>query len=67
MNSEATTQLIQTLTYILIPIIIAIFALIGFLVYLHSKENNAKREKENAARQIDFAESDSNSRASRVY
>lgn len=51
MNSEATTQLIQTLTYILIPIIIAIFALIGFLVYLHFKENNAKREKENAGRQ----------------
>lgn len=46
MNSEATTQLIQMLTYILIPIIIAIFALIGFLVYLHFKENNSKKEKE---------------------
>lgn len=46
MNSEATTQLIQTLTYILIPIILAIFALVGFLVYLHFKENNSKKEKE---------------------
>lgn len=46
MNSETTTQLIQMLTYILIPIIIAIFALIGFLVYLHFKENNSKKEKE---------------------
>ena len=36
MNSQATTQLIQTLTYVLIPIIIAIFALVGFLVYLYS-------------------------------
>lgn len=30
MNSEATAQLIQMLTYILIPIILAIFALVGF-------------------------------------
>ena len=46
MNSEATAQLIQMLTYILIPIILAIFALVGFLVYLHFKENNSKKEKE---------------------
>ena len=46
MNSQATTQLIQTLTYVLIPIILAIFALVGFLVYLHFKENNSKKEKE---------------------
>lgn len=46
MNSEATAQLIQMLTYILIPIILAIFALVGFLLYLHFKENNSKKEKE---------------------
>lgn len=46
MNSETTAQLIQMLTYILIPIILAIFALVGFLVYLHFKENNSKKEKE---------------------
>lgn len=47
MNSQATTQLIQTLTYVLIPIIIAIFALVGFLVYLYFKENKNKKEKQN--------------------
>ena len=46
MNSQATTQLIQTLTYVLIPIIIAIFALVGFLVYLYFKENKNKKEKQ---------------------
>ena len=46
MNSQATTQLIQTLTYVLITIIIAIFALVGFLVYLYFKENKNKKEKQ---------------------
>ena len=46
MNSQATTQVIQTLTYVLIPIIIAIFALVGFLVYLYFKENKNKKEKQ---------------------
>ena len=46
MSSEGATQLIQTLTYILIPIIIAIFALVGFLVYLYFKENKNKKEKQ---------------------
>ena len=46
MNSQATTQLIQKLTYVLIPIIIAIFALVGFLVYLYFKENKNKKEKQ---------------------
>ena len=38
MNSDTTTQLIQMLVYILIPIVIAVFGLIGFLVYLFFKE-----------------------------
>ncbi len=42
MNSDTSTQLIQMLTYILVPIVIAVVALIGFLVYLYIKE---KREK----------------------
>ena len=48
MSSEGTTQLIQTLTYILIPIIIAIFALIGFFTYLYFKEKNSKKEKQDS-------------------
>ena len=45
MNNDATTQLIQTLMYILIPIIIAVIALIGFLVYMYLKEK--KEENSN--------------------
>ena len=48
MSSEGATQLIQTLTYILIPIIIAIFALIGFFTYLYFKEKNSKKEKQDS-------------------
>lgn len=52
MDSQSTTQLIQMLTYALIPVIIAIFALIGFLVYLHVKENKAKKEKQSESEPI---------------
>ena len=45
MGSQEKTQLIQMLAYILIPIVIAIFALIGFWVYLYFKEKNAKENK----------------------
>ena len=48
MSSEGATQLIQTLTYILIPIIISIFALIGFFTYLYFKEKNSKKEKQDS-------------------
>ena len=49
MDSQSITQLIKMLTYILIPIVIAVFGLIGFLVYIHFKEKNKKeiKEKEN--------------------
>ncbi len=50
MNSDTTTQLIQMLVYILIPIVIAVFGLIGFLVYLFFKEKSQKNsEKTNIA------------------
>ena len=45
MNSQATQQLIEMLLYILIPVVIAIFALIGFLVYLHLKEKTPQKNK----------------------
>lgn len=45
MDSQAKVQLIQKLAYILIPVVIAIFALIGFLVYLHFKEKEPKKNK----------------------
>lgn len=46
MNSDTTTQLIQMLVYILIPIIIAVFGLIGFLVYFFFKEKSQKNSEE---------------------
>lgn len=46
MNSDTTTQLIQMLVYILIPIVIAVFGLIGFLVYLFFKEKSQKNSEE---------------------
>ena len=45
MDSQTKVELIQLLTYILIPVVIAIFALIAFLVYLHHKEKMAKENK----------------------
>ena len=38
MDSQSITKLIQLLIYILVPVVIAIFILIGFLVYLRLKE-----------------------------
>ena len=45
MSSESTTKLIQLLTYILIPIIIAVFCLIFFLVFNYFKEKKLKDDK----------------------
>ena len=47
MNSETTAQLIKLLTYILIPIVIAVFGMIGFLVYFIFKEKLNKNEEKN--------------------
>lgn len=46
MNSQATTQLIQILTCILIPIIFVIFALIIFLLYVFFKDKNKSEKNE---------------------
>ena len=35
MNSGTTIQLIKMLTFILIPVVLAVIALVGFLVYLY--------------------------------
>ena len=47
MDSGSTAQLIKLLTYILIPIVIAVFGMIGFLVYFLFKEKSNKNEVEN--------------------
>ena len=47
MNSEITIKLIQLLTYILIPIVIAVFGMIGFLAYFLFKEKSKKNEEKN--------------------
>lgn len=50
MDNGSTTQLIKLLVIILIPIIIAVFGLIIFLIYIHLKEKNAqKKEKQEEA------------------
>lgn len=46
MDSQAKTELIQMLACILIPIIIAIIALVVFLIYLHFKEKNGEKKKD---------------------
>ena len=47
MDSGSTAQLIKLLTYILIPIVIALFGMIGFLVYFIFKEKSNKNEEKN--------------------
>lgn len=47
MDSGSTAQLIKLLTYILIPIVIAVFGMIGFLVYFLFKEKSNKNEEKN--------------------
>ena len=48
MDSQSKEQLIQILVYILIPIVICLFALIVFLIYMHFKEKqkNARKKEE---------------------
>lgn len=45
MGSQAKVQLIEMLIYILIPVVLAIFGLIGFLLYLYFKDKKAKDMK----------------------
>ena len=47
MDSGSTAQLIKLLTYILIPIVIAVFGMIGFLAYFLFKEKSKKNEEKN--------------------
>lgn len=46
MDSQSATQLIQIFSYILIPILIAVFGLIGFLIYIFLKEKKVNEESE---------------------
>lgn len=43
MDSQSKLELVNMLTYILIPIMLVIFALIGYLVYAYSKNKNKKQ------------------------
>lgn len=60
MDSQSTTQLIEMLIYILIPIVIAIFGLIGFLIYLHFKDNNKIEEKETKGQTVKAGSNNTN-------
>ena len=67
MNSQATQQLIEMLLYILIPIVIAIFGLVGFLVYLHFKEKNPKKAKNKTSTSSNEIESVSSSNKQSIF
>lgn len=43
MDSQSKLELVNMLTYILIPIMLVIFALIGYLVYAYSKNKNKEQ------------------------
>lgn len=47
MSSDSSIQIMRMLIYLLIPIIFAVFALIGFLVYQHMKEKKQQEKTEN--------------------
>ena len=64
MNSDSTVQVIKMLTYILIPIIIAVFAMVGFLVYLFYKEKSKKDQKENIKEQSDTTKQNNSNKQS---
>ncbi len=53
MDSEAKLQLIQLLTYVLIPVIILIIVLIGFLLYIHFKNKFKTSSKKSNKNKID--------------
>lgn len=56
MDSQSKIQLIKLLLYILIPILIAILILSGFLIYVYLKDKKAKNERnqENTGRKTDY-------------
>lgn len=60
MNSQAASQTIQMLTYLLIPIIIGIFGLIIFLVIWYMKQKNQKTNREQNKSQNSSTTSSSN-------
>ena len=64
MNNDSTVQVIKMLTYILIPIIIAVFAMVGFLVYLFYKEKSKKDQKENIKEQSDTTKQNNSNKQS---
>lgn len=45
MGSQEKLELVNTLTYILIPIIFVIFGLIGYLVYVHFNNKNRTKDE----------------------
>lgn len=56
MDSQSKMQLIQLLLYILIPILIAILILSGFLIYVYLKDKKTKevKEQQNTGRKADY-------------
>lgn len=60
MNSTSAVQLIKMLTYILIPVVMAVFGLIGFLVYIIFKEKNKSKDNESESKNSSKKQTNSN-------
>lgn len=60
MNSTSAVQLIKMLTYILIPVVMAVFGLIGFLVYIIFKEKNKSKDNEPESKNSSKKQTNSN-------
>ena len=67
MDSQSTAQLIEMLIYILIPIVIVIFGLIGFLIYLHFKDNKKLEEKETKGQTVKSEGNTTNSSKQSIF
>ena len=60
MNSTSAVQVIKMLTYILIPVVMAVFGLIGFLVYIVFKEKNKSKDNESESKNSSKKQTNSN-------
>lgn len=66
MDSQSANQLIQMLLYLLIPIVIAVFGLIAYLVYIHFKDKMSSNNKD-VKRDIEKTGTSNNSNKQSIF
>ena len=54
MNSQETTNLINMLIYILIPVIFLLFALIGYAIFMYFRNKNKEQKEKEAIAKNDL-------------